>query len=347
MSSDFAHSTVSYTSISSNDPSWGIPAMDPYKEVAHQVQVSPPLSPEYVTGPEHPPSPNYVPGPEHPPSPDYVPGPEYPGYLIPSYDEVLIKDQSLPADASTTALSLGYVADSDPEEDPADYPIDVGYEEEEEFYEDDADDKDEEDASEEEEHLDPANSSTIPIDDPIPSTEETEPFETDESAPTPPSPRLSRARRSVRPQTPIAAATEALIAAVAATLPSSSPPDSPLTPLSSPLPQIPSPPLPLPAPSSPLLLPATDHREDVPEADLPLQKRLCLTAPASRFEVGRVRIVDARHHGLDVTACYDYSFIDIWMPPLERLGLERLAIGLWMFRDDMVGIWERGEHRPL
>ncbi|GJY19631.1 hypothetical protein Tco_0391122 [Tanacetum coccineum] len=46
---------------------------------------------------------------------------------------------------------------------------------------------------------------------------------------------------TVRPQPPMAASTEALIAAVAATL---SPPPSPLTSYSSPLPQIPSPPLP-------------------------------------------------------------------------------------------------------
>ncbi|GJS02186.1 hypothetical protein Tco_0318694 [Tanacetum coccineum] len=84
----------------------------------------------------------------------------------------------------------------------------------------------------------------------------------------------------------MATAIEALIVAVAAALPSSSPPPSRLTLLSSPLPQIPLPPLPLLAPSSPLLLPATDHREDVPEADVPPRKRLCLTAPAPRFEVG-------------------------------------------------------------
>nr|GEY26369.1 retrotransposon protein, putative, Ty3-gypsy subclass [Tanacetum cinerariifolium] len=84
----------------------------------------------------------------------------------------------------------------------------------------------------------------------------------------------------------MAAATEALIALVAAALPLSSPPPSPLTSLSSPLPLIPSPPLPLRALSSPLLLPATDRKEDVPEADVPPRKRLCLTAPTLRFEVG-------------------------------------------------------------
>ncbi|GKG58628.1 hypothetical protein Tco_0594398, partial [Tanacetum coccineum] len=82
---------------------------------------------DYMPGPEHPPSPDYVPGLEHPPSLDYVPGPEYSEYLVPSDDEVPIEDQPLPADASPTTLSPGYVADSDPseedpEEDPAEYP---------------------------------------------------------------------------------------------------------------------------------------------------------------------------------------------------------------------------------
>ncbi|GKG48408.1 hypothetical protein Tco_0510293, partial [Tanacetum coccineum] len=44
--------------------------------------------------------------------------------------------------------------------------------------------------------------------------------------------------------------------------------------------------LPLLVPSPPLLLTSVDRRSDIPEADIPFQKRLCLTAPASRFEVG-------------------------------------------------------------
>ncbi|GKB48293.1 putative reverse transcriptase domain-containing protein [Tanacetum coccineum] len=114
-------------------------------------------------------------------------------------------------------------------------------------------------------------------------------------------------------------ATEALIAAVAAALPSSSPLPSSLTPLSSPFPHIPSPPLPLPspplpllAPSSPLLLPATDRMEDVLEADVPPRKRLCLTSPAPRFEVGESSAAAAaRQLRLDVTYATDYSFINI------------------------------------
>ncbi|GKG33566.1 hypothetical protein Tco_0433725, partial [Tanacetum coccineum] len=43
----------------------------------------------------------------------------------------------------------------------------------------------EEEEAEEEEHLAPADSVVAPIVDYVPSSEETEPFETDESAPTP------------------------------------------------------------------------------------------------------------------------------------------------------------------
>ncbi|GKA81598.1 hypothetical protein Tco_0788290, partial [Tanacetum coccineum] len=132
-----------------------------------------------------------------------------------------------------------------------------------------------------------------------------EAFETDESASTPvPSPRRRTVRMSIQPQTPMSVTVEALIVEYAST----PTPPSPLSPLSSPLPQIPSPPLPLPSPpttsptyaeaplgykavgirlratspsihhpleipSPPLLLPSTSHRDDLPEADMPLQKR--------------------------------------------------------------------------
>ncbi|GKB87679.1 hypothetical protein Tco_0959951 [Tanacetum coccineum] len=78
--------------------------------------------------------PDYMPSPKHPPLPVYVPELEYPEYLVPSGDEAPIEDQPPPADASPTALSLGYMADSDseeypeedPEEDHANYPADGG-----------------------------------------------------------------------------------------------------------------------------------------------------------------------------------------------------------------------------
>ncbi|GKC54044.1 hypothetical protein Tco_1076789 [Tanacetum coccineum] len=169
-----------------------------------------------MPGPEHPPSSDYVPGPEHLPSSDYVPGPEYPEYLVPSDDEVPIEDQPLPADASPTALSPGYVADSDPkedpEEDPAEYPAYGGDDDDEghpastfqtrtiyfptktrsakPFPFDDEDDDDEEETEDEdeekEEHLAPADSTALHTIHPVSSAEDTKAFKTDEPAPTPP-----------------------------------------------------------------------------------------------------------------------------------------------------------------
>ncbi|GJU46370.1 hypothetical protein Tco_1203636, partial [Tanacetum coccineum] len=169
------------------------------------MQLVAPPSSDYVPGPEHPPSLDYVPGPKHPPSPvevPYVPEPEYPKYLVPSDAEAPLEDQPLPADASPTALSLGYVADfnldedpkEDPEEDHADYPTDGGDGDDEpsddDDDDDDTDDEDEEpfedeDDDEEEEHLALSDSSAVPIVDPIPSVGDTEAFETDESVPIP------------------------------------------------------------------------------------------------------------------------------------------------------------------
>ncbi|GKE95940.1 hypothetical protein Tco_1580795, partial [Tanacetum coccineum] len=226
-----------------------------------------PSSLDYVPGPEHPLSLDYVPGPEHPPSPveiPYVPEPEYPEYLAPSDAEAPLEDQPLPADASPTALSPGYVADSDPEEDleedHADYPADGGDGDDEPIDDDndddDTDDKDEEpfedeDDDEEEEHLAPADSFAIPVVNLVPSSRDTEAFETDESTPTPRSPQirtpfaqtcLRRARKAVRLELPMSPSMEARIVeyVVAPT------PPSPLLPWSPPLPHIPSPPLPPP-----------------------------------------------------------------------------------------------------
>ncbi|GJZ64862.1 hypothetical protein Tco_0621558, partial [Tanacetum coccineum] len=271
-----------------------------------------------------PPSPDYVPGPEHPPSPvevPYVPEPEYPEYLVPFDVEAPLEDQPLPADASPTTLSLGYVVDSDldedpeedPEEDHADYPADGGDGDDEPSDDDDVDNdtddeddepfEDEDDDEEEEEHLALADSSVVPVVDPVPSVGDTKAFGTDESAPTPRSPqtkvpfaqtRLRKARKTVRLEPPMSPSMKARIAEYAA---APTPPPSPLSLWSSPLPHIPSPPLPpppsslhlpppvptsLPLPSSPLV----DRREDIPEAELPPRKRLCSTAPTSRYEMG-------------------------------------------------------------
>nr|GEU35132.1 hypothetical protein [Tanacetum cinerariifolium] len=208
-------STVTYTSISSD-----------YKEPSDAGQASP--SPDYVPGPEHPPLLDYVPGPDEPKhaplSPvyvPYVPELEYPEYLVPSDAEAPIEDQPLPDDASSTALSQGYIIDSDPEkdpeEDPLDYPSDGGDDADKLSDDDDDDDveedEDEDDDEEGEEHLALAKSSTVPTVDLVSSSEDTEAFETDESAPTHvPSPRRRTARMSIRPPTPMSSTDEALIA---------------------------------------------------------------------------------------------------------------------------------------
>ncbi|GJR49302.1 hypothetical protein Tco_1399823 [Tanacetum coccineum] len=91
-----------------------------------------------------------------------------------------MEDQPLPADASPTSLSPGYIADFDLEEneedskeDHADHPVDRGDNDGNESSDDDDDDddvvKDEED-EEEEEHLASTYPSAILIYDLVPSS---------------------------------------------------------------------------------------------------------------------------------------------------------------------------------
>ncbi|GKC51146.1 hypothetical protein Tco_1073891 [Tanacetum coccineum] len=111
---------------------------------------------------------------------------------------------------------------------------------------------------------------------PFPSAEETEPFETDESAATPPPP-------------PSYHTTPRIL-------------------LSSPLSQIQSPPthhpLPLPAPS-------TSRKADILEVELPPRKRLLLSAPTPRFEIGESSTAAAaRPLRSTVARRVDYGFVD-------------------------------------
>ncbi|GJU62295.1 hypothetical protein Tco_1244130 [Tanacetum coccineum] len=122
-------------------------------------------------------------------------------------------------------------------------------------------------------------------------------------------------------------------------------PPSPLSPWSSPLPHIPSPPLApppsslhlpppvptsLPLPSSPLPpLPAllfiplpVDCREDIPEAELPPRKRLCLTTPTSRYEVGESSTAAPRPTGGHRA---DYGFIDTMDAEIRRQRVEEVG----------------------
>ncbi|GJS53707.1 hypothetical protein Tco_0627069 [Tanacetum coccineum] len=133
--SDSEHSTVTYTSMSSDDGSL------------------------------------YVGSPEEPPLPDFFPEPVYPEFMPPDDDLLLAKEQPLSASALPIAYSPGYITKSDPEDDPneddedleedlADYPTYKDDEEEEkESFGDDADDEEED---EEEEHLAPADTFSPP-----------------------------------------------------------------------------------------------------------------------------------------------------------------------------------------
>nr|GEV16708.1 putative reverse transcriptase domain-containing protein [Tanacetum cinerariifolium] len=293
-----ASSAVTYTSVYTNSEPWryygedsaetGPPRVIVYGYDRLPIKPVAPPSPDYVLGPEHSPSPDYVPGPEHPPSPieiPYVLEPEYPEYLAPSDDEEPLEDQPLHANASPIVASPDYVvvfdSEEDPEDDQADYPADGGDGDDKPSDDDDDDDTDDEDLEEEpfedeeddegeEEHLAPTDPSAVPIVDPT---------------------RLHRARKTVRPEPPMSVSMEACIARHAAL------PSQPLF--------IPSLSLPLPSPlttsltdaGAPLgyraaeirtraLLPSTSRMTNIPEADMPPQKRVCLTTPALGFEIG-------------------------------------------------------------
>ncbi|GKA57111.1 hypothetical protein Tco_0756299 [Tanacetum coccineum] len=138
-----------------------------------------------------PPSPEYVPDlmklEDH--VPVYVSEPDYPEYLAPSDDDIPVKDQPLPVDASPIALSPGYIADSDPEEDGedlVDYPADAGDDDDDESSVDnDDDDDDVEEDEEEEEHLAHADSTVVGslTIDHVPSIPIPFPFEEEEMEP--------------------------------------------------------------------------------------------------------------------------------------------------------------------
>ncbi|GJT37621.1 reverse transcriptase domain-containing protein [Tanacetum coccineum] len=237
-----------------------------------------------------PPSPDYIPGPEEPQAPlppDFVPEPEYPEFLVSSDAEAPMEEQPYAADASPTALSPGYVTDSDLEEDPeeehVDYPADGGDDDDKPSDEDDdndnddgdADDEDKEtseDEEEEEEHLAPADPSTVPVVDPVPSAGDIEAVEAEEPAPTSPRTRVPFSQTRLH----------------------SSPP----------LPPLPSSPLP-PLPPS-LFIPPVYRKEDILEDELPPRKRLYSTAPTLRYGVGESSTAAPRPIGGHRV---DYGFI--------------------------------------
>nr|GEU60527.1 hypothetical protein [Tanacetum cinerariifolium] len=233
----------------------GIPLMnanelleiDPYEEVAQHRQV-PPLSPTYVHDP--------IEFDEH--VPVYVLKLEHLEYHAPSNDDIQVEDQPHSDDASPTAKSPGYVADSDsmgeddnedPEEDPS------------KEHKPEDDDEDPEEDPNKEPKLKDKDTKEQELSE---GSDKTESFEEDETVITPPPPKHHGARISVRPQKPMAASTQALIDTLVAGSPS-------------------------------FLLPPTNpaydqvplgHREtmirmrdDIPEKDMPPWRRLYLLLP--------------------------------------------------------------------
>nr|GEY31609.1 hypothetical protein [Tanacetum cinerariifolium] len=257
--SDSKDSTITYTAVSS--PFGGL------SDIRSPGVDGPPMMPEdpyaYVVAAF-----------QAPPSPDYVHRTRY--------------SQPLHAAVLPTTESPGYIADSDPKEDPAedptDYSADGGDVDDDNDGSSDDNEDDDDDVEEDEE-------------------EEEHPALADSILPPPIHRTTARISILVQPHTPIWSEAE-----IDRLLAISSPPPPPLSPLSSPLPQIPSPPLPvsppllvsslpppartppllyipLPTSSPPLLLPSTSHKEDVPEVTLPPRKRLCI-ALGLRYKVG-------------------------------------------------------------
>ncbi|GKD16155.1 hypothetical protein Tco_1205313 [Tanacetum coccineum] len=240
----------------------------------------------------------------------------YPEYM-PQEDEILsTEEQPLPAIAtSPTADSLGYVPESnpeeepeeddeDPEKDPADYPADRD--------DDDEEDEDEDEDEEEEEHPALANS-VLPV-------------------------HRMTAKISIRDEPSISLPPREEVERLLAL---TTPPPSPLTPLSSPLPQIPSPPLPIlsPPPNSPTHI-------EIPESCLLLRKRVHFASPIPSHEVRESSAVDAARQDRPTIARDDpysiakgdiYGFVDMVDVPPRCSTSKELDYGITDTWDDLVG----------
>ncbi|GKA13552.1 hypothetical protein Tco_0693198 [Tanacetum coccineum] len=209
-----ATSDVTYTSVySDSEPGRAFWGTD-YEEVSEgdiprvivlgydglPLQPVAPPSPDFILGPQILPAPQDED--EREPmfiqahDPDYVPEPIYPEYIPLEDDhEFPAEEQPLPPIDSPTTESPGYVTESDPEEDPEEYEEifpeeglsmtilgrgDDGDDDDGDSSGDDARDEDEdeedEEDEEEEEHLAPADSTVIPVDEPVFPPEGTEPI---------------------------------------------------------------------------------------------------------------------------------------------------------------------------
>nr|GEX96252.1 putative reverse transcriptase domain-containing protein [Tanacetum cinerariifolium] len=340
------------------------------------LPVAPP-SPDYIPGPEEPQTP---PAPqdedEHEPmfiqphDPNFMPEPIYPEY-IPLEDEHVLsaEEQSLLPVVSPTAESPGYVAESDPKEDPeeyeddetkgglVDYPMDGGDDGDDDDSDSSGDDADDEDEDEEEGevHLAPADSAIIiPTDELFSPPEGTKPVMPPPSTDT----TTTRAEITVRLQAFISFPPEREVERLLAM---HTPSPSPLSLLSPPsagehlarctVPAaLPSPPLP-PHLHMP---PPVNRRDDIPETEMTLRKRLCLSTLGFRYEVresstakptggrginyGFVSTLDAeaRRRGIGEVG---YGIRDTWIDPTETVHeIAPMTVGEWvdLLMEDMI-----------
>ncbi|GJR41299.1 putative reverse transcriptase domain-containing protein [Tanacetum coccineum] len=204
------------------------------------------------------------------------PSPDYiPGLEVPPSPDYIPGPEVPPSPDYLPGCEEPEEDDEDPEEDPAEYPADR----------DDDDDKDE-DEDEEEEHPAPADF-------------------------VPPVHRMT-ARISIRDEPSISLPPREEVERLLAL---TTPPPSPLTPLSSPLPQIPSPP-----PNSPTHI-------EIPESCLPLWKRVRFASPTPSHEVRESSAAGAARQDRPTIARDDpYS--------IAREELDYDITDTW---DDMVG----------
>ncbi|GJS32831.1 hypothetical protein Tco_0531213, partial [Tanacetum coccineum] len=319
----------------------------PHNEDEREAMFIQPHDPDYVPEPIYP---EYIPledehvfpVEEKPLPPVDSPTAESPGYVVESDPEEDPEEYE----------------DDETEDGPVDYPMDGGDDGDDDDGDssrDDADDEDEDkedEEEEEEEHLAPADSVVVPTIELVSSPEITVRLQASISLPpeaeverllamptpslsppislSPPSvgERLTRytapsAHSSPPPvpslllpssgcltqiQTLRIASTQALIDAVTATLPS---------PLLPPLPPLPS------LPPSLYIPPPVDHRDDVPESELPPRKRLCLSTLGSRYEIGESSTArPIRSRGID------YGFVSIVDAEARRQGISEVGYGI-------------------
>ncbi|GJU59387.1 hypothetical protein Tco_1237153 [Tanacetum coccineum] len=233
-----------------------------------------------------------------PPSPDYIPGPEEPQSPPPLdfVPEPMYPEYIPQEDEILPAKEQPLPAAAHPLTDSHDMFLCLIH---------DADDEDEdedEDEEEEEEHPAPADS-------------------------VPPVHRMT-ARISIRDEPSISLPPREEVERLLAL---TTPPPSPLTPLSSPLPHIPSPLFPASPPASvlpaspPLQLLSSDHRTDRPEITLPPRKRLGIDL-GPRYEIRESSAVAATRPVGGRRA--DYGFVDTIDTEIRRRRVEEVGYGI-------------------